>query len=49
MKNSNDGAREGAQFISDHIIRVSERSFDAMLNAPMSADKVDRMLGIARR
>ncbi|HKU07169.1 MAG TPA: sugar phosphate isomerase/epimerase family protein [Bradyrhizobium sp.] len=49
LKNSNDGAREGAQFISDHIIRVSERSFDAMLDAPMSADKVDRMLGIARR
>lgn len=49
LKNSNDGAREGAQFISDHIIRVSERSFDAMLDAPMSADKVDRVLGIARR
>lgn len=49
LKNSNDGAREGAQFISDHVIPVSERSFDAMLDAPMPADKVDRVLGIAGR
>jgi sugar phosphate isomerase/epimerase len=49
LKNSNDGAREGAQFIAEHIIRVSERSFDAMLDASMAADEIDHVLGIARR
>jgi len=49
LKNSNDGAREGAKFIGEHIIRVSERSFDAMLDASMSADRIDQVLGIARR
>ena len=28
LKNSEDGAREGAPFIKDHIIRVTERAFD---------------------
>jgi sugar phosphate isomerase/epimerase len=48
LKNSNDGAREGARFISEHLIRVSERSFDAALDASMSPEKLDRVLGIAR-
>lgn len=28
LKNQEDGAREGAQFIKDHIIRVTEKAFD---------------------
>ena len=28
LKHYEDGAREGAQFISDHIIRVTDRVFD---------------------
>jgi sugar phosphate isomerase/epimerase len=48
LKNSDDGAREGARFIDDHIIRVSERSFDAALDASMSPEKLDRVLGIGR-
>jgi hypothetical protein len=28
LKHPEDGAREGAQFIKDHIIRVTERAFD---------------------
>lgn len=28
IKNSNDGAKEGAIFIKDHIIKVTERAFD---------------------
>ena len=28
FKNPEDGASEGARFIADHIIRVSERAFD---------------------
>lgn len=28
LKNAEDGAAEGARFIQDHIIRVSDRAFD---------------------
>jgi sugar phosphate isomerase/epimerase len=28
LKNAEDGAKEGAQFIKDHIIRVTEKAFD---------------------
>jgi hypothetical protein len=28
MKHPEDGAREGAPFIKDHIIRVTEKAFD---------------------
>jgi hypothetical protein len=48
LKNSNDGAREGARFIDEHIIRLSERSFDAALEVSMSPEKLDRVLGIRR-
>lgn len=48
FKNPQDGAREGAAFIADHIIRVSDRAFD-----DFAAGKVDRagnakILGIDR-
>jgi sugar phosphate isomerase/epimerase len=33
LKNSEDGAREGAAFIRDHIIRVTDRAFDDFANA----------------
>ncbi len=33
LKHPEDGAREGAQFISDHIIRVTERAFDDFADA----------------
>jgi len=28
IKNSEDGAKEGAEFIKNHIIRVTEKAFD---------------------
>jgi sugar phosphate isomerase/epimerase len=49
LKNSIDGAREGACFIEEHVIRVSERSFDAALDASMSQEELDHVLGLARR
>lgn len=33
LKNSEDGAREGAAFIADHIIRVTDRAFDDFAGA----------------
>jgi sugar phosphate isomerase/epimerase len=46
LKHPEEGAREGAPFIADHIIRVTERSFDDF--AAGSADEAAncRMLGI---
>jgi hypothetical protein len=38
LKHPEDGAREGAVFIRDHIIRVTERPFDAaMMRSPDDA------------
>jgi sugar phosphate isomerase/epimerase len=34
LKHPEDGAREGAAFIRDHIIRVTERAFDDFAKAP---------------
>ena len=46
IKNSEDGAAEGAKFIREHIIKVSERAFDDF--AKSGADKAANraMLGI---
>ena len=46
IKHPLDGAREGAQFIADHIIRVTEKSFDDFV-ATSDQDANRRMLGIA--
>jgi sugar phosphate isomerase/epimerase len=32
LKHPEDGAREGAAFIRDHIIRVTDRAFDDFAN-----------------
>ncbi|MGI9416951.1 MAG: sugar phosphate isomerase/epimerase family protein [Geminicoccaceae bacterium] len=47
LKNAEDGAREGAEFIAAHIIRPAESAFDdfAAGNADDAANK--RMLGIS--
>jgi len=46
LKNSEDGAREGAQFIAGHIIRVSQRAFDDFAGANADDDANKKMLGI---
>jgi sugar phosphate isomerase/epimerase len=47
LKHPEDGAREGAKFIADHIIRVTERSFDEFASASGDEAKNRRVLGIA--
>jgi len=51
LKHPEDGAREGAQFIADHIIRVTDRAFDdfAGSGAGSGADEAvnRRMLGLS--
>lgn len=47
LKHPEDGAREGAKFIADHIIRVTERAFDDFAGAGTDLAANRRMLGIA--
>ncbi len=46
LKHPEDGAREGAPFIADHIIRVTERAFDDFADAGTDEAANRRMLGI---
>jgi sugar phosphate isomerase/epimerase len=46
LKHPEEGAREGATFISDHIIRVTERAFDDFAGAGTDEAANRRMLGI---
>lgn len=46
LKNPEDGAREGAQFVKDHIIRVTERAFDDFAGGETDQEANRRMLGI---
>ena len=46
LKHQEDGAREGAAFISDHIIRVTEKAFDDFAAAGTDASMNRRVLGL---
>jgi len=47
LKHPEDGAREGATFVSDHIIRVTERAFDDFADGGTDDAANLRMLGVA--
>src|SRR5881398_506277 len=47
LKHPEDGAREGAKFIADHIIRVTEQAFDDFAGAGTDVAANRRMLGVA--
>lgn len=46
LKHPEDGAREGAQFISDHIIRVTDKAFDDFADAGTDDETNKKILGI---
>ncbi len=46
LKHPEDGAREGARFIADHIIRVTERAFDDFAGSAPDEARNRRLLGI---
>jgi sugar phosphate isomerase/epimerase len=46
IKNANDGAREGATFIRDHMIRKAERAFDDFASLGGDAALNRRVLGL---
>ena len=46
LKHQEDGAREGAQFIENHIIRVTDKAFDDFADAGLDGDSNKKILGI---
>ena len=46
LKHQEDGAREGAEFICDHIIHVAENAFDDFANAGTDEAANKRILGV---
>ena len=46
LKHAEDGAREGARFVKEHIIRVTEKAFDDFAGGGTDAAVNRRMLGI---
>lgn len=48
LKHPEDGAQEGAAFVADHIIRVTDRAFDDFAGAAVDAAANRRMLGLDR-
>lgn len=49
LKHPEDGAREGAAFVRDHIIRVTPHAFDDFAASTVDQAAVDRALGLGDR
>jgi sugar phosphate isomerase/epimerase len=47
LKHPEQGAAEGAPFIRDHIIRVTEKAFDDFAGGTTNPQQIRKMLGIA--
>ncbi len=48
LKHQEDGAREGAEFIRNHIIRVTDKAFDDFADSGVDDQANKRILGIDR-
>lgn len=46
LKNQEDGARQGAEFVKAHIIRITEQAFDDFASSPMDKASNRRVLGL---
>jgi sugar phosphate isomerase/epimerase len=49
LKNSEQGAKEGAPFIAQHIIKTAERAFDDFARSGAGSEANRRMLGLAEQ
>ena len=47
LKHPEDGAREGAAFVANHIIRVTEKALDDFAGSGADRATNRRMLGLA--
>ena len=48
LKNAEDGAREGAEFIAAHLIKVTDRAFDDFAGGAANEAANRRALGLDR-
>ena len=46
LKHPEDGAAEGARFITDHIIRVAEHAFDDFAGSAVNPQQINQLLGL---
>ena len=46
IKSPEQGAKEGSKFITDHIIEVTEKSFDDFAGAEIDKDQIKKILGL---
>ena len=46
IKSPEQGAKEGSKFISDHIIEVTEKSFDDFAGADIDKEQIKKILGL---
>jgi len=46
LKHPEDGAREGAEFIKHHIIRVTDKAFDDFAGGAIDKKQINRALGL---
>jgi sugar phosphate isomerase/epimerase len=46
IKSNVQGASEGAKFISDHIIKVSDKEFDDFADSGNDQDEINNILGL---
>ncbi len=46
IKNQFDGAKEGAAFIKDHIIKVTDKAFDDFANTSNNSDLNQKIMGL---
>ena len=47
LKHPEDGAREGAEFIKHHIIRVTDKAFDDFARSAIDKKQINRALGLS--
>jgi hypothetical protein len=46
LKDPEDGAREAARFIADHIIRTTDKAFDDFADSAVAASTLPALMGI---
>jgi hypothetical protein len=46
LNHPEDGAREGAEFIRNHIIRVTDKTFDDFAGGQVDVTAINKMLGL---
>ena len=46
IKSPEQGAREGAKFIADHIIEVTDKTFDDFAGGEINQEIINKIIGL---